>query len=54
MDCFELKNLSFAYPEERENVLDDISLTINAGEFVVLCGPLAVENRRYCAILSPF
>ena len=38
MNCFELQNLSFAYPEQRENVLHEINLTVPAGQFVTLCG----------------
>ena len=29
----------FAYPDQPKNVLEDVSLTIHRGEFVVLCGP---------------
>ncbi|MCR4771233.1 MAG: ATP-binding cassette domain-containing protein [Oscillospiraceae bacterium] len=29
----------FAYPEQPENTLCDVSLTLEKGEFVVLCGP---------------
>lgn len=33
-----MKNLSFAYPDEDEQVLHNISCTINNGDFIVLCG----------------
>ncbi len=38
MEIINIKNLSFAYPEREEKAIDDISLSINAGEFVVVCG----------------
>ena len=34
----EFKNVSFAYPETKRNVLENVNLTINAGESVVLVG----------------
>lgn len=34
----ELKNVSFAYPDSREQVLSDISLRINAGENIAVIG----------------
>jgi energy-coupling factor transport system ATP-binding protein len=34
-----VEHLSFTYPAQRERALDDLSLTVQAGEFLVLCGP---------------
>ncbi|MGE4354029.1 MAG: ATP-binding cassette domain-containing protein [Oscillospiraceae bacterium] len=53
MECFELKNLSFAYPEERENVFENISLTITDGEFVTLCGPSGCGKSTLLRHLKP-
>ena len=39
METFEIRNLSFVYPEHTDYVIRDLSLTVHAGEFVVLCGP---------------
>lgn len=39
METFELRSLSFAYPGRRENAIENISLSVRAGEFIVLCGP---------------
>ncbi len=39
METFEIRGLSFAYPEHTEYVIEDLSLSVHAGEFVVLCGP---------------
>lgn len=38
-ETFSIRNLTFAYPEQREMALDGIELTIRQGEFMVLCGP---------------
>lgn len=38
MAQFEIKNLSFTYPGSTRKVLDDISLSIEAGQYVTLCG----------------
>ncbi len=39
METLAIGHLTFAYPEHRENALEDISLTVHPGEFLVLCGP---------------
>ncbi len=38
MAQIEIKNLSFSYPSEEDKVLDNISLEIEEGEYVVFCG----------------
>lgn len=39
MASFEIKNLTFTYPgEENAPALEDISLTVEKGEYLVLCG----------------
>lgn len=38
MESFKIKNLSFTYPGEESKTLEDINLTVNPGEFVLLCG----------------
>ena len=38
MECFEIRDLSFAYPTKKENTLDGIDLTVGNGEFTVICG----------------
>ena len=39
MENFAFRNVSFAYPEQENNVLSDISLQISDGEFLIVCGP---------------
>jgi energy-coupling factor transporter ATP-binding protein EcfA2 len=39
MAFLELQNVTFTYPQEALSALTDISISIEAGQFVVLCGP---------------
>ena len=39
MENFSFKNVSFAYPEQENKTLKNLSFTINQGEFIILCGP---------------
>lgn len=39
MEQIKIQNLSFKYPARKSPALADISLSINEGEFIVLCGP---------------
>ena len=38
MEVFRLENLSFAYPGASQKALKDISLAIESGEVIVVCG----------------
>lgn len=38
MAFIHIENLSFSYPNEKEKVLNDISLKIEEGEFILVCG----------------
>ncbi|MDR1291954.1 MAG: ATP-binding cassette domain-containing protein [Clostridiales Family XIII bacterium] len=38
MSIIEIRNLTFTYPGRERPALDGVSLTVDAGEFVVLCG----------------
>lgn len=39
MVLFEIKDLSFTYPGEKNKALDSVSLSVGRGDFLVLCGP---------------
>lgn len=39
MESFEFKHVVYSYPEQEQKALDDISLSIPKGAFVILCGP---------------
>ena len=58
MAHFEIKNLSFAYPGSKERKsLDDVSLTIHRGQYVVLCGKSGSGKttllRQLKSVLAP-
>ena len=38
MDQIEIRNLSFAYPGAKKKCLEDVSFSIEKGEYVLLCG----------------
>lgn len=38
MEIFEIRNLTFSYPEQQKLVLDDLTFSLRQGEFVTLCG----------------
>lgn len=38
MALFEIENLTFSYPEQSKTVLNNLSLTVQQGDFLVLCG----------------
>jgi energy-coupling factor transport system ATP-binding protein len=38
MEILNIKNLSFTYPEQKEKALNNISFSVNGGDFVVICG----------------
>ncbi|MGL6292395.1 ATP-binding cassette domain-containing protein, partial [Eubacterium aggregans] len=38
MAIFDFKNLTFSYPEAEKHALQEINLSIEQGEFIVLCG----------------
>ena len=39
MEILTIKNLNFKYSLGKENVLHDISFSVNEGDFVAICGP---------------
>lgn len=50
----EFKNVSFAYNNEHENVLTDITLTINAGETVAFVGRSGAGKSTLVSLLPRF
>ena len=38
MEILRVENLTFAYPETENTALSDVSFSVNAGDFTVLCG----------------
>ncbi len=50
----ELKNVTFKYPTQKENLLEDISLTINAGDSISITGNNGVGKSTLISLLSGF
>lgn len=53
MECFTLRNLSFFYPEQENAAIQDLSLKVQAGEFLVLCGPSGCGKSTLLRQLKP-
>lgn len=57
MESYTIKNLTFSYPEQERLVLNNISLSIERGQFVVLCGPSGCGKttllRQLKTVLAP-
>ena len=57
METFEIRNLSFTYPEQPCPALDNITLSVKSGEFLVLCGPSGCGKstllRQLKTVLAP-
>jgi len=57
MEAFEIRDLSFAYPEQRKDTLSHLSFSIPQGQFVTLCGPSGCGKstllRQLKTVLAP-
>ena len=57
MELFKIQNLSFTYPEQEERVLNDVSITLNQGDFAVLAGSSGCGKstllRQLKTVLAP-
>ena len=50
MEAFKIENLTFRYPDTETDVLKNIDLTIEQGDFICICGPSGCGKVRLCAI----
>ena len=57
MEAFTVRDLSFAYPEQRNDTLSHLSFSITQGQFVTLCGPSGCGKstllRQLKSVLAP-
>ena len=58
MALFEIKNLTFTYPEAEKAALEDLSFSVERGEFVVICGKSGCGKstllRHLKTVLTPY
>lgn len=52
MEIIVVKNLTFKYPLLSNNILNDVSFTINEGDFVTLCGPTGCGKTTLLRLLK--
>lgn len=50
---FKINNLSFTYPESKKQAVKNINLTINQGEFIVICGKSGSGKSTLLRMLKP-
>ena len=53
MALFTIENLTFSYPEQTICAIDDLTLTVPEGAFVVLCGPSGCGKSTLLRQLKP-
>ena len=53
MECFKIENLNFTYPKKSKKALNDINLTINRGDFILLCGKSGCGKTTLLRLLKP-
>ena len=57
MECFEIRSLTFLYPEQTKKALDDLTICVGQGEFIALAGPSGCGKttllRQLKSVLAP-
>ena len=57
METFVLRNVTFSYPAQTRPALDNVSLTVEQGDFMLLCGPSGCGKstllRHLKTVLAP-
>ena len=58
MAHYQIENLTFSYPGSHRKILDDVSLTVYQGDYVVLCGQSGSGKttllRHLKTVLTPY
>ena len=53
MDAFEIKGLTFSYPEQARPAIEEISLSLPEGSLSVLAGPSGCGKSTLLRLLKP-
>ena len=53
MECYKIENLTFCYPTRAENALNNVSFTVNQGEFITLCGASGCGKTTLLRLMKP-
>lgn len=53
MEGFKIENLSFAYSDKSDNVLEEVSFSVNSGDFVLICGKSGCGKTTLLRLLKP-
>ena len=53
MEILNVKSLSFKYPLTDKNTLEDVSFTLDKGDFAVLCGQTGSGKTTLLRALKP-
>ena len=53
MEVYKIENLTFKYPQSQTYALNDISLSINKGEFITICGKSGCGKSTLLRQLKP-
>ena len=53
MESFKIENLTFTYPNQSIPALDNISLSVNKGEFITICGKSGCGKSTFLRHLKP-
>ena len=53
MECYKIENLTFKYPASESFALRDVSLSVNRGEFITVCGHSGSGKSTLLRLLKP-
>ena len=53
METLRIENMSFRYPRQETKALDNVSLTVNRGELIVICGQSGCGKSTLLRLIKP-